>query len=342
MNETHNQAIPSTFFGELFKQLEPHDKQVGLRTKQSDKLFNGEPIFAGRDHLGNPHLLIPLDAAGVFEATMLTNYIGVEKRILVHPNGNEHEFLDLFCLVSDVDALFSPICEEISETLAAIGSGEVTLIASRVGLVVERWREILKALENKEISGNQITGLIGELLTLRCLVETLGPAAVSGWFGQDKTRHDFEYENVAFEAKASTVLSRKACTIHGINQLSAASGTSLKLVHFQIERSASGMTVAKLIEELADQVGGPQKIQSKMQSIWPVLGSMPNWFSAWSFKVVSASLYEVDEDFPRIHSNTAPSAHMAHISDLRYMINLESLATVAEKSSTNWRGLVQL
>ena len=57
---------------------------------------------------------------------------------------------------------------------------------------------------------------------------------------------------------------------------------------------------------------------------------------------MSASLYEVDEDFPRIHSNTAPSAHMAHISDLRYMINLESLATVAEKSSTNWRGLVQL
>jgi hypothetical protein len=342
MNNLENENGQSTFFGELFKQLEPNDKKVGLRTKKTDRVFNDRDIFAGRDFLGNPHLLIPIPAGEDYDASMFTNYLGVEKRQLVHPNGEIHVFLDVFCLVNDVDALFAPICQEISDSLASIGNGPTATITSRVIQVIDRWREILKTLESKELSGNQITGLIGELLTLRSLAETQGENALHAWFGQDKTRHDFEFKDFAIEAKASTVLSRKACTIHGINQLSAAAGTTLKLVHFQIERSSSGLTIAKLIGEISPLVGGAANVQTKMSGIWPVFDTPPNWFAAWNFKVVSASVFAVNEDFPRIHSKTIPEKMMSQISDLQYSVNLGSLSPLSSSDGEGWRKGLEL
>ncbi|MEN9693474.1 MAG: hypothetical protein RLZZ330_1118 [Actinomycetota bacterium] len=336
------EAPNSTFLGELFKKLEPHDKATGIRTKQTDKTFNGEPIFAGRDSSGNPHLLIPLPADSVFEPAMLTNYIGIEKRELTHPNGEKFDFIDVFCLVNDVDELFAPICQEITDALSEKVSGHPAMVLDHVNIVVQRWREILRALENKELSGNQITGLIGELLTLRGMAERSGAGALAAWFGQDKTRHDFEFANFAVESKASTILSRKTCSIHGLNQLAASKDTSLKIAHFQIERASEGLTLELLIHEIAPLVGGTHLIQEKMSGVWPLLNSMPTWFSTWKFKVVSATLFEVDEDFPKITASSISTIHLSSISDVQYSINLTDLPATKVGDSTNWRTVFEL
>lgn len=338
MAANESQGSDPGIFGELFQLLEPsHDN--GLRTKKAPYLFGDESIYAGRDSRGNPHLLVPLQQGQNLKAEMLSNYIGYEKRELKHPSGEVVLFLDLFCLDTGVDELFSPICFDISERLAKDSNTDVNSVTSVLLEVISKWREILKAFENTSVSGSEIVGLVGELLTLRSLISNLGASALDAWVGQDKTRHDFEFATLAYESKASTSHVRKSCQIHGLNQLAVPAGTDLQLVHFQIERAAGAYNISQLVKELGEMVGGKIRIQEKIKSIWHDIDNEPSWFHTWTFKVTSASRFKVDELFPKITSEMLSKGSLAYISNVSYSLNLEGVTPIRSEDGLGWQNV---
>lgn len=238
-----------------------------------------------------------------------------------------------------VDELFSPICFDISEKLVSQPGISVVSIKAVLIEVIAKWREILKAFENSAAAGSEIVGLVGELLTLRALFTIMGNKALDGWVGQDKTRHDFEFESVAYEAKASTVQSRRTCQIHGLNQLGVSAGTILNLVHFQIERAAGDFSISNLVGELGELLGGKALVQSKIKHIWPDLEKEPSWFKTWTFKVTSASKYLVNDNFPKLTSDSIATQFSAHISNVSYNLNLEGIKPERLEEGQGWKNV---
>jgi len=324
-------------FGAIFALLGPH-ADATMKTRPTPFVHGDSPILAGRDKHGNPHLLIPIEPEGSVDPKLLSSYIGFERRQLLDPTGKLVTFVDMYCLVPDVDALFAPICLEISESIAAAGvHGGPNFIEKTISQIIARWREILKALEAASISGNAITGVVGELLALRCLVESKKSNAMNGWVGQDKTRHDFEFKDEAYEVKASTVQANKTCHINGLGQLEYPQGTKLRLLHFQIERAEGAMSVADLVNEIGALVGGAELVMSKLPFANSMGKHIPEWMATWTFKVNSATSFHVDENFPRISTSTVTPNALKHASNVGYSLNLEGLPIEKSLDGSSWR-----
>jgi hypothetical protein len=337
LSEVESAQDKADVFGAIFALLGPH-ADATMKTRETPFTHSQSPILAGRDRHGNPHLLIPIESDGSVDAKLLSSYIGYETRQLLNPGGKLVTFVDMYCLVPDVDALFAPICLEISESLASGGSkGDPNFIEKTISSVISRWREILKALEAGSISGNAITGIVGELLALRCLLESKKDNVLNGWVGQDKTRHDFEFKDEAYEVKASTVQANKTCHINGLGQLEYPQGTKLRLLHFQIERAEGAMSVADLVNEIGALVGGAELIMAKLPFSNSIGQHLPEWMATWTFKVNSATSFHVDKNFPRISTSTVTPNALKHASNVGYSLNLEGLPTEKSLDGSSWR-----
>jgi hypothetical protein len=329
-------TIKSGVFGAIFETLGPSDLPGELRTKKSRFTFMGKDIFAGRDFDGFPHLLIPATSLGEVVPESLSAYIHLAPRELTTADGTTQAFIDLSCAAPEIDALFAPICLEISQNITNLGTNTFISIHKQIALVVDKWREVLKALAEAGQSRSAVVGLIGEMLALAALAEAKGPEALDGWFGQDKTRHDFEFSEVAYEVKASTVLSRKSCEIHGLNQLAYADGTTLELLHFQIEQAAGALCLTDLISLIEAREVSAVALRKKMVAFWPEGTNPPSWFTDFKFKVVCASRFSVDEAFPRITSSAFTPESKAHISEVRYTLTLDGLPVLNQETGSSW------
>lgn len=337
MSEVEAAQDKADVFGAIFALLGPH-ADATMKTRQTPFIHGESSILAGRDRHGNPHLLIPIDSDSSLDSKLLSSYIGYERRQLMDPTGKLVTFVDMYCLVPDVDALFAPICLEISEALAGGGSqGGPNFIEKSISQVISRWREILKALEAASISGNAVTGIVGELLALRCLLESKKENALNGWVGQDKTRHDFEFKDEAYEVKASTVQANKTCHINGLGQLEYPIGTKLRLLHFQIERAEGAMSVADLVSEIGALVGGTELVMAKLPFSNSIGQQIPEWMATWTFKINSATSFIVDENFPRISTSTITKHALKNASNVGYSLNLEGLTAEKSLDGSSWR-----
>ena len=337
MSESELPQENAGVFGAIFALLGAHTNAT-MKTRETPFTNSDSPILAGRDRHGNPHLLIPIDADETVAPELLSSYIGYERRQLIDKAGKMVTFVDMYCLVPDVDALFAPICLEISESIAGgEPHGGIGFIEKTISQVISRWREILKALESGSISGNAITGVVGELLALRCLLESNREHALDGWVGQDKTRHDFEFKDDAYEVKASTVQANRTCHINGLGQLEYSKGTTLRLLHFQLERAEGAMSVADLIQEIGSLVGGTDLVMAKLPFSNTVGDQIPEWMKTWTFKITSAMSLLVDENFPRISTTTVNQHVLKHVSSVGYTLNLEGLPTEKSLDASSWR-----
>jgi hypothetical protein len=157
---------------------------------------------------------------------------------------------------------------------------------------------------------------------------------VTGWY---KTRHDFEFKDEAYEVKASTVQANKICHVNGLGQLEYPQGTKLWLLHFQIERAEGAMSVSDLVTEIGALVGGAELVMAKLPFFNSIGQHIPEWMSTWTFKVNSASSFQIDENFPRISTSTVSQLALKHASNVGYSLNLEGLPAEKSLDGSSWR-----
>ena len=214
-------------------------------------------------------------------------------------------------VVSVVDQLRSgaSVRHAVSEALAAL-------------------RDLLKS--RKTMTDEKVAGLIGELLVLEHLLETLGEApALQGWLGPLAEEHDFGLPEYDVEVKTTKSESR----VHVIgteHQLEPAPDRPLYLLSVQITRAGAADDAFSLTELIARIRG---RLLSGLRTFDRALESV-GWRDADAdlyrtrFQVRSVPrAYLVDERFPAITSARLDAVvpQRALISAVSYRIDASSL-----------------
>jgi hypothetical protein len=320
--------------GELLGDIKAPINVGGLSVMSTTFTLAGVKIFIGRDHSGFPHLLLPQVTNQGGEITQIAALVSASNREWANPDGSSQPYLDIVCESTSADVLFAAMSLSICEQLDKGQVPSTNSLMKAVSDQVAHWRAILEAISVIEASASEKLGLIGELLTLEALAVKDGPVVFESWFGQEKSRHDFEFADRAFEIKASTRTSGIYCTVHGLNQLAKAPGTSLNLVHFQLEWSGGGDSISKLLNRL-ELLGIPRsQVQSKLAETWKSLTEPPRWFDHYEFKVIRCSTYLVDENFPAISQSTIGNEIASIVSNLQYTLNLTGITPKCETSES--------
>ena len=315
-----NAGLFSTVLGDL----EPSPDSASLNTRGTFFQHQGQEVFAGRDSRGFPHLLVPVDS-GAISVDSYQPSTGLKVVIsYFNISGVEKQYVDIACLRADADDIFGAICndycQKISENVAN------TDLLTTFDSTIEKWREILKAIVEKEPTENEITGLIGELLVLESAIQKFGPSAIDFWFGQDKTRHDFEFPNVTVEVKTSKSTASKKIRVHGLSQFQVTPGQQIKLVLFQAERSPQGESVAGIISRVMSLGISPEKIQEKVLRFGETLvTSAPKWAKEYKLSIVASSIYAIGDQFPTLSKDQLTREQATRLSSFEYDLNLNGL-----------------
>lgn len=199
---------------------------------------------------------------------------------------------------------------------------------------VTRWRDLLQQVGR--LSPEQELGLLGELWLLCHRIKRRGPAdALESWMGPTGAAHDFRFEGVEVEVKA-TRSEHRAHIISSETQLVASAGCSLYLLSLQF--AAAGPGEGWSLAEAIDDARGGLELGQLVQQFDQVL------FEGHGLRMADAVTYRarlklrsgpylvpVDEAFPRV----TPAAYLGtdalgRILDVRYRVNVDGLGWSAD------------
>ena len=267
---------------------------------------------------GEPRLLLPLgrfDAVPSFgEAPSL--------RILVSSfvtHGKPVRYLDLTCMVTELESVFSEVAAEV---LARLGSGQSCVVAALS--TIQDFRRLL--LKSRTVSATMITGLLGELLVLGRLLERKSDAWRT-WRGPLGDRHDFRSGDHALEVKTSSRVSAGTITVSSIEQMAAPSGGSLHLLHILLEETAAGqLSISSLGRAVLSRADEPNRVRDCLAALGCEDVDSPHW-NPTTFRLEAQTYYLVDDLFPRLTPKMLPEGVVpTGVSGVTYEIDLATAA----------------
>lgn len=299
-------------------------EKVDARELLNVQLPNGSPLLT-IDHHSIRHVLIPVkDGAQTKNDTKSSGiHISTEQWGIFRELGL---YVDIRCLKPHLAELFNLIILEIFDELLTIQS-QPDQAAHRI---LEQWRDLIHSSSSTMPSQEEITGIFGELWFLRELCRQ-DSKALDAWRGPLGERYDFYNGKTAVEIKTSKQISRKTAVIHGHMQLEAPPNGNLYFLHIQLDvGTAANDSLQGLIEDLV-KLGCDQRALYKKLLSLGMTSEVTTFFSEFRNNMISASLYIVDESFPKITpayfvGSTVP----VNVSDIQYRITLDNIPSLSQ------------
>ena len=183
-------------------------------------------------------------------------------------------------------------------------------------------------------STSRIIGLIGELLVLENVVKQLGAGAISSWWGPERHRHDFEFENSGIEVKTTINTNSNEVEIHGLKQLSPDPERSLYLAHLKINLDPKGSNLNELVKRILDSKVSKFELDEKIKKSG-VTDDLIESFSNFKFNGFIARYFLVDGAFPSITQENLSAGDLSRISRVSYKIDLNDLVYSHDFPSVN-------
>lgn len=275
-------------------------------------------VLLGVDADGDLHLLAPV--AGAPPSQEIPDLNGLRVRHRITPAG---DYLDLTATAPH-ERVFSPVCRELIQAIHMEGREPWSAAAT----IIRHWQSAWKPTR-LQMSRSVQVGLAGELIILlRVILPALGPRGVAQWSGPESERHDFVAGRLHLEVK-TTRGSRHEHEISRVDQLWRPDGGRLILVSVQLEQTIGGAsTLATLIDEVLNIIrGDPAAVDDFLLKL-----SRLDWSDEMRrsgelirFDMRDASLYEVDDHFPRLAEDFRPPSGVVAI---RYTVSLANLPMV--------------
>lgn len=180
------------------------------------------------------------------------------KQILVRLNMRSDEKYALCFSLVDISlkSQFVILCWDIINCTYNTSTARkgVEVAINRFGM----WQKLFAGHSSKLISEAEIKGLMGELYVLNNIIlpDYEPYVALSGWGGPLGTDRDFEFANIWYEVKA-TSLSRDNVTISSLDQLDTDDNGVLAIVRLERgtnNNSDNGWSINKLVKAIDDKL----------------------------------------------------------------------------------------
>jgi hypothetical protein len=273
------------------------------------------PVRYALGPAGEGRLLLPLSASERIPRIPETPTLRLKDAVYVLEGGS-WRFLDLTCLVRELDGVFAEVCGEV---VARISSGHAALEACVSTL--SEFRQLLLP-RSQEVETEAICGLVGELLLLNEFL-LMTPDAAGLWRGPLGERHDFRAGTLAIEVKTAGRAGSESMRISSIDQLVEPAGGSLWVVRFTIERTKGGrLTVAALFDQAIARASNAAELGQLLHRMGCPDQHSPEW-NCIAFEEQESRTYSIGDGFPRIVPGSfGAGAIPAGISDVKYTVDL--------------------
>jgi hypothetical protein len=225
----------------------------------------------------------------------------------------------------DLTDLFGLLCSDLAETVGRCQARSA--VPHDVVTVMERWRAFLQR-RSALLTGEEVRGLIGELVTLARLITLFGAEqAVTAWKGPIGGIRDFESDSLHAETKTFTPSAGASIYISDALQLEAPSGLRLKLVCIALDQSPSGSTLAQYVLALEELLAGTPSVIDLFRQRVAAAGFLPSMANALpeTYVAFEPRVFEVRDGFPRITSTSIPPG----VRSVRFAIELAVLGAFA-------------
>ena len=276
------------------------------------------PVRLALGQQGEPRLLLPLMGRDRVPKLPPTPSLRIGDVVYQH-SGQSLRFLDVTCVVGDLEGVFAEVADEI---LSRIANGQDCVRATQSTL--EDFRALLIATPVGEKPAGTVCGIVGELLVLNRLLDRT-PVAWRAWCGPVGDRHDFRAGASSLEVKSSMDTTEQLVSIHGIDQLLPPVNGTLHLVHLVLEKVPGGMlSVSALARAAMEKADDPGEVRSRLVAIDCANPDAPEWNSI-SFRLAGERMFHVIEGFPRLveHDLVRGSLQMG-VASIEYQVDLSA------------------
>ncbi len=309
------------------------DDGESLRRVVEDSKANAWLVIRGSSRLRLLRVEVPSDE-GLED---LPQSAGIGLQIRQSQDGKY--LLEVSLLNGDFEKIFDVFANDLLVAISEVVDW------NQIGIVVagriELWQEFLKS-QHEGLSAERVRGLVGELVTLRKLSQTLGfTSVVKSWAGPRGFSQDFHFKNSALEIKSSASKKPQSIQISSERQLDDAGLENLFLWHISLdERIEQGETLPEIVESIRANIGDLSvKMEFNLSLILSGYHDIHAAKYSKTFLVRSESLYRVMGNFPRITEGQCPSG----LGNVKYSIQAGALdeyveseaAVIDELSRTN-------
>lgn len=321
--------MTATRLGGLWSSIENEGglKPEALRFLDTGVTFPTGIVLAGVDGSGHRHLCIPAPTTELGREDRRSQGVTIEVRNLINAKKQQQLFVDVRCHRPDLN----PIFEVVADDILAQAQRKPESPFSAAHTILERWRELLEPSSEPQLGPSQLAALLAELLLLEQLGN--GTPPLNYWMGPDKGTHDFVCGAADFEVKSTLSTAGRDVEVHGLSQLTASKKAKLYLWWIRLRASPGrGTSVPATVERLLQRDVDKVALLKKLKLMGYVTKDEKRYESS-TFETVESSLYEVNNDFPRLTKDSFKGGLPDEIKNVNYTLSLGLRKPVALSSS---------
>ncbi|WP_157786211.1 PD-(D/E)XK motif protein [Dyella japonica] len=234
-------------------------------------------------------------------------------------------FARLILQNSDGRSVFLALCRDVIESSA--GEQSISQATSSVFLRLSRWHLLLSRARSLEMGPPEIRGLIGELIVLERLVDSVGAiAALHAWVAPDDHPQDFALNTSIIEVKTRVSGARPRVQISSLEQLESAHlPINLVVVELVPSSGSSSFSLNDIVDRVLsrfDEIGA--EAREATEAALAARGYLRlDAYSVEHYTVAGIRAFAVGEEFPRLIRSTINHA----VCEASYALDLTALAS---------------
>ena len=277
----------------------------------------------------NRHLLFFVQDAGGKAIKPLENLAGINVTIEQRANDEYRLVCRLTTTEQELEDKFATVAKDIAFHCSNYKGAQLFLKTQER---IKSWANFLKP-SRSGLSHSEFVGLFGELYVL---AEHLTPVltaeeSVRAWIGPEGKKQDFTLNDWAIEVKTTVSGDQQTIRISSLDQLDKVTD---KLYLLRVVASPAtaggGLSLCELYSRCLGSVQHDVVVEGMfLQKASTLYGKASESQIKEQFKVVNVSLFDVNDDFPRLTRNEVNDA----IHEVRYEIAVGAIASFSIESN---------
>lgn len=179
---------------------------------------------------------------------------------------------------------------------------------------VQAWQTFMEQKHPPVMSEHTETGLFGELVVLKRLMETLGEQrAVQAWKGPDGGLQDFRLEELILEVKTSSAPKGFPITVCSLEQLDEGlAQCPLYLAGVRLRRDEEGTSVSDLVEEMVERLRPNDSLLMLFERLLIRMGYVRGAdMGKRRFSTLALHVIQVSDALPHLRRSLLPEAFLS-------------------------------